>query len=51
MDSDLLGLGGITILVWLPLGQNVHHIAFKHKISSQIGNFYGIFDYYTILES
>ena len=51
MDSELLGLGGITILVRLPLRQNVHHIDFNHKISSQIGNFHGIFDYYTILES
>ena len=51
MDSELLGLGGITILVRLPLRQNVHRIDFNHKISSQIDNFHGIFDYYTILES
>ena len=51
MDSELLGLGGITILVCLPLRQNVHHIDFNHKISSQIGNFHAIWDYYTILEN
>ena len=51
MDSELFGFGGITILVCLPLRENVHHIDFNHKISSQIGNFNGILDYYTILES
>ena len=51
MDSELLGFGGITILVCLPLRVNVHQIDFNHIISSQIGNFHGILDYYTILES
>ena len=51
MDSELLGFGGITILVCLPLTENVHHIDFNLKVSSQIGNFHGILDYHTILES
>ena len=51
MDSKLLGSGRITILVCLPLRENGHHIDFNHKISSQIGNFNGILDYYTILDS
>ena len=37
-------------VVWLSLRENVHHIEFNHKISSQMGNFHGILDYYTILE-
>ena len=51
MDSQLLGFGGIAILVCLTLRENVHNIDFNHKISSQIGNFHGILDCYTILEN
>ena len=50
MDSELLGFGEISVLVCLHLRENAHHIDFNHKISSQIGNFNGILDYYTILQ-